>query len=205
MLYILVNIIKFLKKYILYFFNKNMSVTLNVAGSAIVTGDLTINSDVLYVDSTNNRVGIGTLVPSTTFDVSGNTIIRGSTSVLLSGNIRSIVDLSSNFLNYQPAPTAVSTTPITLTVANLRTRIIVASSTAASIVLPTGTIMEGLFNSSVDMGFDWDIINTTTGTITLSASTDHTIVGTTTTLTGISSSFRSRRTALNTWVTYRIS
>jgi len=37
-----------------------------------VTGDLTVDTNSLYVDSANNRVGIGTASPSYNLDVSGN-------------------------------------------------------------------------------------------------------------------------------------
>jgi hypothetical protein len=36
-----------------------------------VTGDLTVDTNSLKVDSTNNRVGIGTASPSTALDVNG--------------------------------------------------------------------------------------------------------------------------------------
>ncbi|MDB2638715.1 tail fiber domain-containing protein [Alphaproteobacteria bacterium] len=39
------------------------------AASATVTGDLTVDTNTLYVDSTNNRVGIGTASPATALDL----------------------------------------------------------------------------------------------------------------------------------------
>ena len=46
-------------------------------GNISVTGDLTIDTNTLYVDSTNNRVGIGTSSPSQQLHLSGSTpIIR---------------------------------------------------------------------------------------------------------------------------------
>ena len=41
------------------------------AGSATITGDLTVDTSTLKVDSTNNRVGIGTASPADTLDVNG--------------------------------------------------------------------------------------------------------------------------------------
>ena len=38
---------------------------------ATVTGDLTVDTDTLYVDSTNNRVGIGTTSPNVELEISG--------------------------------------------------------------------------------------------------------------------------------------
>jgi hypothetical protein len=43
-----------------------------VPGSATITGDLTVDTNVLKVDSTNNRVGIGTASPTQVLDVAGN-------------------------------------------------------------------------------------------------------------------------------------
>lgn len=36
----------------------------NVTGDADISGDLTVDTDTLYVDSTNNRVGVGTVDPT---------------------------------------------------------------------------------------------------------------------------------------------
>ena len=46
-----------------------------------VAGDLTVDTDTLYIDSINNRVGIGTLTPATTLDVDGVTTINGGNSI----------------------------------------------------------------------------------------------------------------------------
>jgi len=43
-----------------------------VGDSADISNDLTVNSDTLYVDSANGRVGVGTTSPSDTLDVSGS-------------------------------------------------------------------------------------------------------------------------------------
>jgi hypothetical protein len=55
---------------------------LTVAGSATITGDLTVDTTTLKVDSTNNRVGIGTASPSYDLEVAGsvrsNIAIRGN-------------------------------------------------------------------------------------------------------------------------------
>jgi len=41
--------------------------------SAVITGDLTVDTNTLYVDSANNNVGIGTITPNTLLDVESNT------------------------------------------------------------------------------------------------------------------------------------
>ena len=43
-----------------------------VPGNATITGDLTVDTSTLKVDSANNRVGIGTATPSQALHVIGN-------------------------------------------------------------------------------------------------------------------------------------
>ncbi len=45
---------------------------INVTGSCTLTGDLTVDTNTLYVDSTNNQVGIGTTTLAETLTVNGN-------------------------------------------------------------------------------------------------------------------------------------
>ena len=44
----------------------------SVTGNSTITGDLTVDTDTLYVDSTNNRVGIGTSSPSANLNVASS-------------------------------------------------------------------------------------------------------------------------------------
>jgi hypothetical protein len=71
----------------------------DTAGSERVTidslGNVAVDSDTLYVDSVNNRVGIGTTGPSYTLDVRGDASVDSldvTTSISMGGNI----DLSGN-------------------------------------------------------------------------------------------------------------
>lgn len=54
------------------------------AASATITGDLTVKTNVLKVDTTNNFVGINTASPGFPFDVNGNTFVRGDLSIFSS-------------------------------------------------------------------------------------------------------------------------
>jgi len=56
--------------------------TANVGGDSTVGGDLTVDTNTLYVDSTNNRVGVGTASPSNPFQVGTSDLIVDS-----SGNV----------------------------------------------------------------------------------------------------------------------
>lgn len=113
----------------------------------------------------------------------------------------------------QPNPTTLNSTA-TLTIAQLLTYIIVSSPTSAiNFTLPTGTLSDtGITGGGVaspnNSSFSWSIINTSStagATITLIAGTGHTIVGSTTVAIGTSATFKTRKTATNTFVTYRLS
>ena len=104
----------------------------------------------------------------------------------------------------QPTP-ATYAAAATLTVADLKTKIITYTGTAATLTLPTGTLAEGGFAGIyTNMTFEWSVINTGAGICTIGAGTDHTIVGSGTVAIGGSARFASRRTAANTFVSYRL-
>lgn len=105
-----------------------------------------------------------------------------------------------------PAPAAKSTTA-TLTAAELKTGIISTTGTSYTVTLPTGTAIDAGFSgipANVDIGFDFSVVNTASGTITLAVNTGVTSLGTLTIATATSAMFRLRRTAANTYVVYRL-
>jgi hypothetical protein len=106
----------------------------------------------------------------------------------------------------QATPAAVNATA-TLTVANLKTGIITSTSAAATdMTLPTGTDTEAGFSGLyTNFTFEWTVINTGPSLVRVLAATAHTIVGSGSVATGTSGRFASRRTAANTFVTYRLS
>ena len=118
----------------------------------------------------------------------------------------------------QVTPTA-KTTAVTLTAAELLTNIITgthAAGATAAYTLPTGTLLDAASAFLVDEYFDWSLLNLSAAaadTITVTAGTDHTIVGnpivqsahaTTGGIYGNSALWRTRKTAANTFVSYRI-
>lgn len=107
----------------------------------------------------------------------------------------------------QAAPAAIDATA-TATIANLKTGLITSSTAAAvSITLPTGTNCDGGFSGVyTNLTFEWSVINTgATNAVTILGNTGHTIVGSATVAASNSGRFASRRTGVNTWVTYRLS
>jgi len=55
------------------------------SSNAIFSSDLTVDTNTLYVDSSNNRVGIGTASPSYAFDQAGNAALGSGTLYVDSG------------------------------------------------------------------------------------------------------------------------
>ena len=60
--------------------NLDVGAGIDVTGAITGTGDLTIDTNTLHVDSSNNRVGIGTTNPAYTLDVNGSTAVRVANS-----------------------------------------------------------------------------------------------------------------------------
>ena len=121
-------------------------------------------------------------------------------------------------INIQGDPTAL-TGADTVDVAGMLTKIVtLTQSTGATVALTldTGTLVDAGGSFAVDSSFDWTIINLSAAaadTGTLTAADGHTIVGnpivqsadaTTGGIYGNSAVFRTRKTAANTFVTYRI-
>ncbi len=65
------------------------SCDLDVNGDGLISGDFTVDTNTLFVDSSSNEVGIGTITPSKKLDVNGTFNVSGSNG--FSGNIISII------------------------------------------------------------------------------------------------------------------
>jgi hypothetical protein len=149
----------------------------------------------------------------------GATLVIESQAGVVSYNIGTAPKVEF-FLNQgNQGAVSAKTTTTTLTVAELLSLIITATHSAGATqtyTLPTGTLLDAAQSWAVGDSFDWNLINLSTGasnTITLAAGTGHTIVGlavvqsndaTTGALYGSSASFRTVKTAANTFVTYRL-
>jgi len=110
----------------------------------------------------------------------------------------------------QGAPSSTKSTTATLTIAELLGGIVDCGggSGGFTVTLPTGTNVEGgvVSGLSNDSAFDWSIINRGGGTVTVAGNTNHTFsnTGSATITAGTSALFRTRKTATNTYTTYRI-
>lgn len=107
---------------------------------------------------------------------------------------------------YQGDPVAVNTTGSVSAAAILGG--IVTSTTAAAVAgtIPTGTVMDAAAEFGVGDSVDWSVINTGgTNAFTVTAASGHTIVGAAAVAASTSGRFRTRKTAANTFITYRLS
>jgi hypothetical protein len=104
----------------------------------------------------------------------------------------------------QGSPVAVNTTGAVSAAAILGG--IVTSSTAAAVAgtVPTGAVLDAAAEFAIGDSVDWSVINTGPDTFTVTAATGHTLVGTAAVATVTSGLFRTRKTAADTFVTYRI-
>lgn len=164
--------------------------------------------------------------------ISGHATIEGVTPTGATGTGNMVFSASPTLTGTTTVATSITTTPyivqgtpntqtasITLTAANMLTYIIEATPAAAvTYTLPTGTAMDtALGTPANDTAFDWFVINkagTNTFTITMAqGASGHTIVGQVTIYPpgstaaqagSASAHFRTRKTAANTYITYRL-
>jgi hypothetical protein len=134
------------------------------------------------------------------------TIAAGNYPLYYATGTGPVIPERANLETYQGAPGALNATG-TLTAA-LVLGGIVTSSTAAAVTatLDTGTVMDQVLDAAADAGFFWSAINTGgSNAFTVTAATGHTIVGAGAVAASSSGRFLTRRTAANTWITYRLS
>lgn len=115
--------------------------------------------------------------------------------------VQSAISLSAGI---QPDPGVLNATGA-LTAAMMLAGL-VTSTTAAAVAgtVPTGTVMEAASEFAVNDSFDWSVINTGGNAFTVTAAATHTLVGNAVVAAGKTGAFRTRKTALNTFVTYSI-
>ena len=80
-------------------------ISVGTLASLDISGDLSVDTDVLKVDSTNNRVGINKINPDEHLDVNGNVNISGNLKIGSAGGVKRITYLNnSNQINTVATP-----------------------------------------------------------------------------------------------------
>jgi hypothetical protein len=74
-------------------------------GNLTITGDLTVDTNTLFVDATNNRIGVGTITPTQALDISGNANISGN---LVVDTNTLVIDSANNRVGIGTASPAVT-------------------------------------------------------------------------------------------------
>lgn len=103
----------------------------------------------------------------------------------------------------QATPVAVDVTGAVSAIAMLGGIVTSAAATVAG-TIPTGTVMDASSEFAINDSFDWSVIKVGANDFTVTAATGHTIVGVAVVTTATSALFRTRKTAANTFVTYRL-
>lgn len=120
------------------------------------------------------------------------------------GRTMPTMDDSGALALIQGAPATVNATA-TMTSADLLSGIITSTSAAAvAATVPTGTLLDAAAGIGIGEAFDWSIIVTGANAVTVTAGTGHTLFGNAVVATVTSGRFRSRKTAANTFITYRL-
>jgi hypothetical protein len=131
-------------------------------------------------------------------------IVAGAADVLYANGTAAVI-LERRALRGQGAPGVLNATG-TLTAAMIASGI-VTSTTAAAVTatLDTGAVMDAALEMEIGESFDWSAIATGANAFTVTAAASgHTVVGTGAVATVTSGLFRTRKTAADTFVTYRI-
>ncbi len=154
---------------------------------------------------------------ATVFDSSGSnttaafsaatsvTIQAGSSPLYYMTGTGPVISEIANLTTVQATPGTLNATG-TLTAALILGGI-VTSTTAAAVVatLDTGAVMDAVTDMAIDSGFYWSAIATGANSFTVTAAASgHTLVGSGVVATVTSGSFLTRKTAADTFVTYRL-
>jgi hypothetical protein len=83
---------------------------------------------------------------------------------------------------------------------------LITSTTAAAVAgtVPSGAVMEAASAALINDAVDWSVIVTGANAFTVTAAAGHTLVGNAVVATATTGRFRTRKTAVDTFVTYRI-
>jgi hypothetical protein len=181
-----------------------------VGSSAIVGANDTTGQIQFYADTGSGVATTGAIASAVdgVVPTAGGILTAGRLTFSTGDNVtgtptaRLRIDSNGCFTYYQAAESAQNASA-TLTVANLRAKII-TSNAAVTLTLPTGTDLETYTAVIVtDNAFDCTFIATTANAITIAAN-GNTTVGNLTVSGNTSGTFRFRKTNTNTFTVYRV-
>ena len=153
------------------------------------------NLSVTGTVTTPTVTNAGTLTVSAT----GANIVNVSTNSV----VRQTYNTDGAQLLFQGAPTTIAA-PATLTAAQIATGIIQYTGAVGNLTLPLASDLDIYYSANVNMALDFSIINTSAAVVTVAVNTGVTSIGALATAAGTSSRWRLRRTAVATWVIYRL-
>jgi len=194
------------------------SFILDADGDTIIDAPTDNTIDIKIAGADDFQFTANTFTALSGSSIATNTIVETTTANGVA--VDSVLLHDGRMWQAQPNPTA-ETGVATITVADILTRIVTITHTTGSTValtLDTGTAMDAGDPAALgtDAGIEWSILNLSAAaadTATLTAASGHSIVGnpivqsehvSTGGIYGNSARFLSRRTAANTWITYRI-
>jgi hypothetical protein len=143
---------------------------------------------------------------SSAFTNATNVIIQaGASGAAYAVGVSPVISDSGKF-QPQGAPGVLNATG-TLTAAMILSGIVTSTSAAATTAtLDTGAIVDAASEFAIGDSFDWSVINTGPSAFTVtSPDSSHTILGVAAVATVTSAIWRTRKTAANTFISYRIS
>jgi hypothetical protein len=114
---------------------------------------------------------------------------------------------TGNIYFAQPSPPTTKTGAGTLTIAELLTGIIdCGGGSGYNLSLPSGTSVDAgvVSGLAVDNAFEWSLVNRGGGTVTVVTGVNNTMTGSGAVAVSSSGLFRTRKTATNSYITYRI-
>lgn len=185
----------------------NLTATQSVA---VLTADVaTVSRIVGYPNHPNSQAVLGTVTGTQTVYgpyTGGATIVIDAGAAPVFYDVGVAPQTDERLLTFvQADPVAVNVTGAVSAAAIMGG--LVTSTTAAAVAgtIPTGVVMEAASTFAVNDSLDWSVIATGANAFTVTAALGHTIVGTAVVATATSGRFRTRKTAADTFVTYRIS
>jgi hypothetical protein len=189
--------------------------TLNIGGAAGAT-TTTIAGGTNSGTSTTKTIQIGsqTIGSGATqlINVGNVTINYGTSTINIGGVGGSIINLlgriTTPYATVNTNQTLFNTAGTIASAAMLSKNIYATPSTATTLTLDTGTNLETNFGyfATIPVGTttEWILINEGSATVTVSGSSGHTLRGTATVTIQTAAKFITRKSATNTFVTYRV-